>query len=106
MLGTGAGSRNSLSWPARNVIRSAPGFQQVAFSIKLEHRRRWNAAIGTRRRRRCPYFVWIGVSRAADHPYVIVFVGDHDRDALEKPLMRQWLRPEGIDFVYRHGHIF
>src|SRR4029077_16661104 len=106
MLGTGAGSRDSLSWPARNVIRSAPGFQQVAIGIKFQNRRRWNAAIGTWRRRRCAYFVRIGVSRAAHHPNVIVYVGDHYRNALAVPLVGQWPRPEGIDFVYRYGHVF
>ena len=40
MLGAGAGSRDSLSWPARNVVRSAPGFQQVAIGVKFENRRR------------------------------------------------------------------
>src|SRR5579872_2420111 len=89
MLRARARPCDSLCRPAGHVVRTAPGFQQIPGRIKFQNRWRRDAAIGTRRRAGCPDLVWIGVFRTAHHPDVIVLVRNHDRNALEDPLVRQ-----------------
>jgi len=106
MFGASSRFRYSFGRPAGHIVRTTPGFQQVTGGIKFQNRWRRYAAIGAWRRCSCTGLVRIDVSRTAHHPNVIVLVCNHDRNALEDPLVRQGLRPKGIDLVYRQGHIF
>ena len=60
-----------------------------------------NAAVGSRWRGRRTRLVRIDVSRTTYHPNVIVLVGNHHRNSLDDPLVRQRLGPGRVDLVYR-----
>ena len=77
-----------LPWPEPRGRRSlsAPGSQQIAIDVEFQHGRR--SRFSARR-----------VARAVQHPDVIVLIDIQARDGPHDPVVRQRLRPPGIEFV-------
>jgi hypothetical protein len=76
---------------------AAPGAQQIAVGIELEHRRRGHAAFRARRGERCTLLVVGERARTMDHPDVALAVDGDAADLAEDPVVRQRFWPGRID---------
>ena len=85
--------------PLRRVERP----DDVAVLVDVDHRGRPDAAIRNRRRELGLELDICQIVRTVVHPDVVVLVHGQARDASHLPLVRQRLRPVGIEFVAGHG---
>jgi hypothetical protein len=79
------------------LARAAPGSQQVAVDIKLQHRRRRHAAYRARRIERCAFLVVGQRAWTVDHPDIPLPVDGDAADLADDPAVGQRLWPGGID---------
>src|SRR4029077_19444647 len=87
--------------PARDIRLRAPGPENVAVRIELDHFRAEDATFCAGRRGHGAQFVGPGVVSAIDGPDVVVFVDVDVDDLLHAPFVGQALGPKGVDAVNR-----
>ena len=71
--------------------------RRLAVGIELQHRRRRHAAFRARRIERCALFVVGERARALDDPDMSLAVDGDAADLADDPVVRQRLRPGGVD---------
>ena len=91
--------------PLVAVTGTAPGLDDVAFLVELDHRRRGDAALRGRRVGRGAALALGQRPRPVQHPDVVARVDRHADDVTEQPLVGKRLRPEWIhlQLLSRHG---
>ncbi len=81
----------------------APGLHDFAVLIELNHRRCRDAAVGRGRRALARLRILVDEHlRPVKNPHMVAVVHGDAADAAQKPVVRQRLRPVGIDLVFRH----
>src|SRR5258708_26332202 len=59
-------------WPIKSFARSAPGMEQMPLPVEFQDRRRSDAAVGTRRRKRSADFIHCVRGGPFQKPYVVL----------------------------------
>src|SRR5229473_2695005 len=87
--------------PIKSFARSAPGMEQVSLLVEFQHRRRSDAAHGTRRRKRSADFIRRVRGGPLQNPDVVLPVHSQPADLPSDPVVRQLLRPERLNSILR-----
>ena len=91
--------------PLVAVAGTAPGLDDVALLVELDHRRRRHAALGGRWVDRRAALAVGQRSGPVQHPDVVARVDGHTDDVPEQPLVRQRLRPERVHLQRSPRHV-
>ena len=90
-----------LLWPFITRAFTAPGLNDIAFLIELDHGRRRDAARRLCRLLRCGGFEAGQAARPLDDPDMILLIDSNACDLSEGPVVGQGLWPIGVDFKLR-----
>src|ERR1041385_2006998 len=79
--------------PLISLSRTAPCRDKISFGIEFKHG--WRSAV------RRAYFIRLKGRGTVDNPHVILGIEGHTCNCANQPVIRQRLRPEGINFEMR-----
>src|SRR6516225_8484191 len=88
-------------WPIVTFSGPAPAPDEISFLIELQNGRSSRAALRYGRVRRGVQFAALERALPMNDPDVVLTVDRHADGHAEEPVIRQRLRPKGIDFKHR-----
>src|SRR6202166_3149158 len=87
--------------PIKSFAGPAPGMEQMSLLVELQDRRRGDAALGTRRRKRSADFVHRVRGGPLQNPDVVLPIHSQAADLPDDPVVWQLLRPEWVYPILR-----
>src|ERR1700675_1131557 len=87
--------------PIKSFARSAPRMEQMSLLVELQDRRRRNATLRTRRRKRSANFVHRVRGWPLQNPDVVLPVHGQAADLPDNPVVWQLLRPKRVNAILR-----
>ena len=89
--------------PISDRARTAPRLDQISFRIELHHGGGRRAAFGAPRSQRDSFVGFGERARALEDPDVVLSVHGHAADLPQDPIVRQLLRPRGVELELRRA---